>query len=812
MPRFKTSKIAKFIATAVLLNSSYVLAEEASEQQDLQDIEVLQITSSGRLGLASEVPMNVTAMGADELRSKNITDAKALIADSVVISAPLNSARLGESVTVRGLNVSAASANNLASFERTTLAYYLDNTALPRMTYRLKDISRVETLLGPQGTLYGGGSLGGTIRYITNKPDTEELTVDVNTSIYHVQNGSLSNDTDVTLNLPLTDTLAFRANVSHLDDNGYTDRVKQAVWWDESNHKLGSPAGEVFEDDDWQDSTGARLQLKWAPTDTFDINFAYTRQKQKAHGTSGASRWDETAACESLYAGQNCNLEAQESPYQYDRYTIQRVHEEFTDRLFEMGSVEINWDLGFANLMSSTSGYKDDSAGQADYLNYGDEYYGWIPGMGFSETKESALLKTDNDYQGIEHETRLTSTIDSPLSWIAGFYYSDRQSTLKFWEVFKGLDKAMSDDWGGYNPDDYYVRPEADTGYFEDADSKYQEFAIYGELGYQVTDAWNVTLGARFFNWKDTNLRSIEDYTGYIGTVTNETVQEGTGDSIFKFNTSYNVADSQLLYFTASQGFRRGGTNSYRDMGDLKVSKEAQIYDPDTTTNYEFGYKGTSLDNDLYVQLNAFHIDWDNTQTYNAQYIEIFPLNGTNNGPAAKSQGIEAQVRYNLTDNFSVKWETATAKAEFVENKSLCIFEGGEAAEGNQCRTWYKGGELGGTPTWRHNLAFNYTQELGDGVLDANIRAKYVGEMLSDRADANADGSIDEPYKYDAYTLLNAQVSYSIDAWTASLWINNLTNEAAEVSYQDQGAPFGYTSIYAQPRTIGLNFSYNFVN
>ncbi len=814
MTRFKLNKVAVLISAALCANVAVSAEEIIDKNKALDDIEVIEVTASGRLGLASEVPMNVTAMGAEELRSKGITDMKSLIADSVVINAPQNSARVGESVTVRGLNVSSVRATNLTSFERSTIAYYLDATSLPRMTYRLKDINRLETLLGPQGTLYGGGSLGGTVRYITNKPDAEEFSFDFNTSIYQVKEGSLSHDTDFTVNIPLAETLAFRANVSRLDDNGYTDRVKQAVWWDEENYKKGSPEGEYFEDDDWQDNTGARLQLMWTPSDDFDINFAYTRQDQLAHGTSAGSRWDVDEACAEFQAGQECTLTNQTAPLQHDRYTLQRVHEEFTDRLFEMVSVEFNWNLGFANLSSSTAYYDETSDGQGDYLNYGILYYNTIagvPGLGFEDTDESALVKYDNSYTGLEHETRLVSNGDGDLSWIAGFYYSDRESSLKFWEVYAGLDQAMRDGWGFDPVPEYPNRPELDTGYYEDINSQYKEAAIYGELDYKITDAWNVTVGARYFNWEDTNLRDISDYTGWIGAEEKTTTTKGTGESIFKFNTAYTLADNQLVYFTASQGFRRGGTNSYRDDGDLKVSPQAQIFQPDETTNYELGYKGTTLDNDLYIQLNVYHIEWGNAQTYNSQNLSGFPLNGTNNGPNAESQGLEMQLRYNITDNFTVKWEAANAKAEFVETKSLCLFEGDENTPGNQCRTWYKGGELGGTPEWRHNLSLDYFQDIGDGTLDASLRARYVGEIFSDRVDADETGELSVPYQYKSYTLFDASVAYSMDSWTATLWIDNLTNEDAEVSYHYDGGPFGYNTIFTQPRTIGVNFSYSFM-
>ncbi|RHW76478.1 TonB-dependent receptor [Colwellia sp. RSH04] len=812
MSQFKLNKLAVLIGASLFAGTAISAEEDSQKKNKLDDTEVIEVTATGRMNLASQIPMNVTAMGAEELRNKGITDIKRLISDSVEISAPGNSARFAESVTVRGLNVSNVNANNIERFYSSTLAYYLDSTPLPNIAYRIKDVSRVETLLGPQGTLYGGGSLGGTVRYITNKPELDAFTFNFNTSLYQRKEGSLSHDTDLTLNLPLSDTLAVRANINRLDDNGYTDRIKNAVWWTEDEQRAGNGVeGDMWEDDDWEKTTSGRVQVLWKPTDKFSINLSYINQDQLAHGTSAASRWDVDEACEGI---SDCSYDREGAPFQVDQYTVQSVSEEFSDRTFEMTSLELSYDFGFAMLTSSTAAYDDIRDGQGDYLAEGFSYYGWIPGMDFDSQNESAYIKYDNEYKGIEHETRLVSQGESPLSWIAGFYYSDRENSLKFWEIFPGLDKAQQD--VSWLPDpivDYPERTELDSGYFEDIASDYTETAIYGEVSYQVTDAWQLTVGARFFNWEDTAVKDISDYTGAIGSTLDSSTDKGSAESIFKFNTAYYFDDDKLAYFTASQGYRRGGTNGFRDDGDLTVSADTQRYNPDTTNNYELGYKASMLDNDLYVQANVFLIQWEDTQTYFSQTLGgIFPLNGTANGPSSESTGVEFHLRYNITDNLTVKWGSANSEAQFTDTKTKCIFEGGEDAPGQQCRTWYEGGDLGGSPEWRHNASINYYTDIGEGWMSTDLRARYVGEQLSSRADADENGEIEEPYKFDSFIVLNASISYGLDDWNITAWVDNLTDEAGETSYQRVGNPFGHRSIYTQPRTVGVNFTYNFMD
>ena len=176
---------------------------DPKKDRDAQKLEAVIVTATGRAQAASSVPYNVTALSEEALREANITDIKKFIQQSPSINAPANSARFADSVTVRGLNVSPVGANNIEYFTRSTLAYYLDDTPLPNIAYRIKDIARVETLLGPQGTLYGAGSLGGTIRYITNQPEFNRLTIQGNTSIFSAEGGALSHDTDAVVVIPI---------------------------------------------------------------------------------------------------------------------------------------------------------------------------------------------------------------------------------------------------------------------------------------------------------------------------------------------------------------------------------------------------------------------------------------------------------------------------------------------------------------------------------------------------------------------------------------------------------------------------------
>jgi iron complex outermembrane recepter protein len=354
---------AQAAAPAPLSAASAAEAEKA--KNDVKQIERIVVTATGRAQAASSVPYNVTAQDEEALREANITDAKKLIAESPSINAPGNSARFADSVTVRGLNVSPVSANNIEQFIRSTLSYYLDDTPLPNMGYRIKDIARVETLLGPQGTLYGAGSLGGTVRYITNQPDMRSTSARVNTSIYQVQGGKLSSDTDGAFNVPLGDKLALRFSLAHLDDGGYTDRVSNPYWRTGAQAWTTLPDRNknLYENDDWTRTTTGRFALAWQPLRNLKVTLTHAEQNQRANGTSAtqllplgvanATTQSQITAYVANPNVTNCTTNCRynsryDTPPTYGNDVVVSRYPEFADRYFRLNSIAFDWDLPFA--------------------------------------------------------------------------------------------------------------------------------------------------------------------------------------------------------------------------------------------------------------------------------------------------------------------------------------------------------------------------------------------------------------------------------------------------------------------------------
>jgi iron complex outermembrane recepter protein len=800
-----------------------------SERQTTAEPERITVTGTRRNETASKTPINITAIGEQALREENITDAKRLIQRSVAISAPENPARFADSVTVRGLNVSPVNANNIEQFTRSTLAYYLDDTPLPNLGYRIKDIARVETLLGPQGTLYGAGSLGGTVRYITNRPRLGKVEARLDTSFWQVQHGGLSNDTDVVVNLPIGDSVALRASVARLDEKGYVDRVSNPPWRTGGDAWSSKPDTKtnVYEDDDWQRVTGGRFSALWRIKPGLDVLVAHTTQNQLANGTSGISRlplavanarttaerdlaWknpQRSAADQPCFP--NCKYASElETPYAVNDHTILSRYPEYADRKFRMNSIDIDWDLGFAALHSSTSQFKDSRIGQADYASQGWSFYapespildGYDLG-GTITTDRSAYITFDNTYKGLSHETRLTSKGVGAWDWIAGLYHTTQKRNQRFSEVLPGMDAYINGPGGVGKAT---PSPLPDVGYSEDLGSKYTESALFGEVGYRITPQWRVNLGARVFNYEDTANVDIVDYAG--GAVSNQYTATGkaSGKRYYKLNSSYQFTDNLLGYATFSQGFRRGGTNPFRDRGATRiVAPDVRDYKPDSTDNIELGLKGYTLDGALYVEAAAYQIHWKDTQTYRSQDVSGFPVNGTANGPDSLSRGFELTARYKLTQAWQLNYAGATTRAKWDGTKTQCLY-----VAGTSCRTWAEGGNLGGAPKWKHDFGVRFQHSFdNDLYLWASVNARYSSKVQADRSDSVADNA--NATYYPADTRYSASIGLSRGAWEAQLWGRNLANSNALVSSQAAGL-MGPRDITTQPRSFGLNLSYRF--
>jgi iron complex outermembrane recepter protein len=806
--------MAQTAAPATAAEAAEAAAKKAAEPVAERDAELIVVTASGRREAATRVPYNISAISEETLRNNNIVDFKDLIQNSIAIDAPANSARFADSVTVRGLNISSVSSNNIEFFARSTLSTYLDSTSLPNIGYRIKDIARVEQLLGPQGTLYGAGSLGGTVRYITNQPKLGEYEGRLSTSIYQTMHGGISTDTDLMVNVPLGETAALRLSLAYLDEAGFTDRVSNPPWRTGTAAWVTRPDPQknLYKDDDYQEVTGGKLTFLWAPTDKFKLTLSHAMQAQLAHGTTASQLLpcnvaNATTPTQLLNAvnrnsPRGCTgptyFNAFDTPFAVNDRTVLAHHEEYADRDFALTSLDLEYDLGFGILNSSTSFFKDTRVGQGDYTGQGWFFYcalGYGPCL--NETNDTSYITFDNAYEGLAHETRLTSTSSGPLSYILGLYYTNQKRRLKYEEIVPTMDafigtlKAIRS-------------PTKDSGYSEDVGGDYTETALFGELTWSVTDRLRLTAGARVFGYEDKTDLEIIDYVFDLVSGDVNTKVKDSGKAYYKINAAFDLTDSLLAYATLSQGFRRGGVNGFRNLSSTQVVRpDIKEYQPDSTDNYELGLKGYLFDRRLYLEAAIYQINWKDTQTYYAQDFSGVPVWGTTNGPDSRTRGFEVNSRFNFNKEWSVSYAAGTTEGEFVGTREVCTYLANNGAD--DCRSWNKGGKLGGAAEWKHTAGINFTRILPNGSeIRSSFMGRYVSEVQNDRCDTPTDCSVKF---YPAFSRFNTSAGWSNDTWDVSIWITNLTNTRELVS-QSPERVLGRQIVLTQPRTMGLNISY----
>lgn len=259
----------------------------------------------------------------------------------------------------------------------------------------------------------------------------------ISTSIYAAKNGGLSHDTDAVINLPISENLALRASIARLDDAGYTDRVSNPYWrqgalaWTTKP----DPQKNLYPDDDDNRVTSGRISMAWQATDAIRLTFSHAQQSQRANGTSATSLLplgianadsaddfddyvnDPNNDPDTLPCAPSCQFTgAFDTPTYAGRNVIVSRYPEFARRKFRLSSADLDIDLGFADLHSSTSIFKDSRVGEADYAGPGYTFYFTFGNSGAAfNSDRSAFITFDNTYKGFNHETRLTSVSEGPF-------------------------------------------------------------------------------------------------------------------------------------------------------------------------------------------------------------------------------------------------------------------------------------------------------------------------------------------------------------------------------------------------------------
>ena len=756
---------------ALLCSSPTLLGQGADDRE----IEVIVVTAQKREQSLLDVPFAISAVTQQEMEAAGV-NSMADIFRRVPSLAIIDQGAARKNVIIRGIQTET-------STESSVNDVYLDEQRITSVIAtadpRTFDMQRVEVLRGPQGTLFGGGSFSGTMRYITNRANVSEFETNVAASLSSTADAAGTNySLDGMVNIPLVDdTFAIRLVGYTADDSGYL-----------SNSLLG------FDDVAGIENSGARIGMRWLPSDRLTIDFKYLLQDLEQSGFPEARGAD---------------------PDNLEQGGVTLTEERLTSKL-QIHDLTWNYDLDFATLTSAT-GYL-----QFDFLRRNDDSLPFIRDeLGEDSLSASQALamapsalrlftNDDNDNYTFTQEVRLASNIDSDdrFAWLAGSYYEIGDEAV-------ALTEALAPGGGALFENANYNGSPADFFFMEQFVTELEQLAFFGEVTWFATDRLRATVGYRRSEFESSFIADeffgdeADDDGNVLMDVYAPDPPPKETHNTFKFNLSYDLNDDVMLYFQSAEGFQLGSSgiapalsprcegliSDFLDangLGHLLQDGRLPGTKSDELLVREIGTKGVFSDGRGTFMAGFFHGDWKDIQVY----VEIPPINGEcdfgfgANAAAATSVGLEGEFSYAFTDRFTLSGAGSFVDAT-VDNDEPFL----EARKGDR---------LPGSPDLQISLSGDYFWPLANGN-QAFIRvdAQYIGEII---------GSFtlgDERTVSGNYGLANLRVGMQSDRYEWSFFADNLTDNRALVFSNGVDDEFRRT-IMLQPRTLGLQFRSRF--
>lgn len=821
---------------AILLIGSLTSASSALAQSADPSLEEVVVTATRRQSSVSDVPYNISAVSDAQLTENHISDvsdlARYVAGLSFVDTGPGNPGR-NNSFSLRGITADDTSNNGGTPVSSVSpVSVYIGETPL-YLPLQIDDIDHVEVLRGPQGTLYGSGSLAGTIRFIPKAPDPSGYSGRITADVASLPGASNDWNRGASgfLNIPLGENAALRISGGYQHWAGFislTNLVKFEPPATAINSPIGIPtpsdpnnpnSGFVLQpvknDANHADVYHVRTSFLWKPADVFSVTVSHYRQHDDVANPQEIFPGFAGGVTDNLPAASNPFSPNASGPVNYPTggtvfrpdtpYSLPVYAQQPTSRTTDLFSLELEGDLGFATLSSSSSYYNDRqdpvldlSAGTAQ--SYAS-FYGFIPRL-------VDIDYTRNHLEGAVEELRLVSKGTNRLDYVVGGFYQN----------------VKTDDWTTqYVPGQTYfdsisvaasANPQiGDINFITHNTTSFNDRAIFGELTWHITPLWQATAGGRQF-WQGFSVDSFSElpYCGiYCGsdslgdTVVN--AASAVSNHIFKLNSSYEVAARQMVYATFSEGFRRGGANGIPLSGPFAASPSLLLYKPDETKNYEIGLKGRVLGQTY--SLAAYYIKWDNVQIDGASAAGGYSL--VANGSRARSQGIEMELSGMPLRGLSYELSYAYTDAQIADAFQVLDTYNGAMAP---IISTQSGDALPNSPKNSLSASLGYEELLptlpGWGLL------WHVNGSYRSAAESSLTSLIPgnpEPFTIAGFAVWNASLTLQSERhYSTMLYVNNIFDSKAITGgvMGEREGPRGDYYFVGRPRTVGLQLTYAF--
>lgn len=835
--RIRLLATSSLAALSVFAMSAH--AQDAPNEDEEARQDTIIVTATRRAGSVQDVPINIAAVGGAQIEEQGIEELGDLLAYVPGINLVDRGPRQGNPIIVRGINADPIGSGDGNNDGGGTVATYLGEVPL-FIDLKLNDMERVEVLLGPQGTLYGAGTLAGAIRYIPARPNFTTDTFDVRAETYQYSEADdFSSDIGFTFNKQFGDTFAVRGSLDFLNDTGFVDQpfLIREAGVSNPDPDFSDPADVEANlrrenDVDSEEAISGRIAARWQPTDWLDGTLTYYYQNVDVGGRRISSERVvfPNAGPEIFSAGEFENGKRVPEP------------NEITNDLI---ALEVTADLGFAELTSATgySTFEDDGQRDQNDLLVSLEYsYELFPAF-------IGITREVGEEETFTQEVRLVSTTDDRLNWIVGGFYSQNESVASSSEFTPGYVPFVN-----APPLEFGLADRPDNlEYFSQAYTELTESALFGEVGYDFTDKLTVTVGGRYYDYElkefsavDFPLFDIDFVPRTLDEIRSQPFDPELGQSddgfLYKFNVSYSFTEDVLGYFTISEGYRIGNSNGLGpcpefdpnatqgscalapgqqfgpNPGDIAQFDE-RSFGPDQTTNYEIGAKTSWLDGDLVLNGAVFFVEWTDPQVSSATVNANIPI--TINASGAESIGVELQGSWRVNDELSIRGSFSHAQTELTEDVPFLVrtitppgfgtaFEDGEA-----------GDRLPGSPETQFAIFGSYDYPLGNGDrIVFNGGYSWQGDILT------RTGGRGSSVTLDSFGIANISANYEAENWTIGLFVDNLFDEYVETGFvgtplanqivQDfNGDPVTVRTHYATlgpPRAIGARLTYSFGN
>jgi iron complex outermembrane receptor protein len=837
----RSDSIARFLIPVALLTQlvwpAITMAASADVETSTGGLEEIVVTATRRTERLQDIPISVMAFRQEKMDSqglKSIDDlsrlAPGLNFQRNGMGASSNFNDEGSDINIRGVDSTAGTS---------TTGIYIDDTPIQTRHIgfgsinafpALFDLDRVEVLRGPQGTLFGAGAEGGVVRFIAPEPNLNKPSGYVRADVADTDGGAPSYEGGAAFGAPIIDdVLAFRVSVSFRRDGGWVDRVGYSL---SPNALVETPTpvynGNTTESNaNWQETTTARLAVKWKVSDSLEITPSLYYQRLQINDT--AAYWVALSdPSRNVYRNGNALTNPSTDP-------------------FTLSAIKLKWDLGFASMFSNTAFYDRNQSSTSDYTQYLRATYASIPSgltspvyqlpNNFPVPGDKGYAAFQDDQRNFYQEIRLASTdTDARIVWSGGLFFSHLSESVPATITDPTLNSEVIAYTGGFDSVCFIGQPcpgglIANRPVDKVVD---KEIAAFGEVAFRLWDTFKATVGLRI---------SRLDYNGtfyetgpFVGnTISNQA--SGTENPVTpKAVLSWQPDHDDLLYVSASKGFRPGGPNfsvgsfcggDLASLGLPVVNGQRQVpgqFASDSLWSYEVGSKNSFFDHTLQINTSLFYVDWRNIQQY--VYLPSCGQQFTANLGNAKSEGGDIEVLYKPIEALTFDLTAAYTDAKYTTTScaGVLVFSGSQCA-GTDPTT---GTALSGAPIASSGNAllgapWSFTASTEYHFPEWSGRKPYLRldyqhstaqkSLLPGQDPANGLNDTTIP-GLPIVNNLSARAGLRFNGFDLSVYGNNLTN-AHPLMFEQRDIPYTPTdTLYygrgVRPLTIGVTGTYRY--